>query len=79
MPSRDWAHENRLRAIHGHRQRRLCPECGAPTRSEPGDAYAPRVRSCGGCGWDDYQDQLDLSLARAGECALYGDAHTADT
>ena len=73
---RDWRHENTIRALAGHAPRALCPDCGAPTKTELGDCYAPRVRLCGHCGWDDYASQLDARIARASdESALYGDAH----
>ena len=72
---RDWRHENSLRELAGAPKRALCPECGAPTKSGPGDCYAPRVRSCGACGWDDYAAQLDRYVARSDESALYVDAH----
>jgi NAD-dependent SIR2 family protein deacetylase len=75
----DHSHANRIRAIHGRPAKALCPDCGSPTHAEPGDYYAPTVRVCGRCGWDDYADRLATRIARSDEGALYGDAHTADT
>ena len=75
----DWKHVNDIRAIHGHAPRDLCPECGCPVHIEEGDEYAPRVRCCANCSWNDYDDQLEALTARSDESALYGDAHTADT
>ena len=75
---RDWRHENRLQGIHNRPKRALCPDCGHPTRRERGDEYAPTVRVCGACDWNDYDVRLREVVARAGEGALYGDAHEAD-